>query len=166
MTWAFGIRVDDQFAVFGATGAIAYTVLAGLLLAVLVRTGRPRDGDPTRGTGRGLTTLTVATTAVTTLVVGGLLADLTSIDETTGGYEAPFEGWTGTPIDWEAQAVTDDGFLKTGYVLTVRLDCTTGVNTGEVLGIALPYERALSERAIAVHAPREACTAAGFEPGF
>lgn len=166
VTWAFGTRVDEQFAVFGATGAFAYTVLAGLLMAVLVRAGRPWTGDLSRGPGRGLVALAVATTAVTTLVVGGLLADLTTIDETRGGYEAPFEGWTGTPIDWEAQAVNDDGFVKTGYVLTIRLDCTTGINTGEVLGIDLPYERALSERALAVHAPREACTAAGFEPGF
>jgi hypothetical protein len=165
VTWAFGIRVDEQFAVFGATGAITYTILGGLLLAVLLRVERPR-AEAGRGPGRGLVVLTAVTAAVTTLVVGGLLADLAVIDETSGGYEAPFEGWTGTPIDWEAQAVTERGFLKTGHVLDIQVDCGTGISTVTLLGIGLPLERPLSERAIVVHAPREACAAAGFEPGF
>jgi hypothetical protein len=36
-TTLFGIRVDLQFIIFGASGAIVYTVLAGLALHVLLR---------------------------------------------------------------------------------------------------------------------------------
>lgn len=40
VTRAFGIAVENRFAVFGATGAIVYTALSGLVLFALVRRTR------------------------------------------------------------------------------------------------------------------------------
>lgn len=37
-----GISVEDQFTVFGAAGAVVYTLLSGLLLARLTRHRTPR----------------------------------------------------------------------------------------------------------------------------
>lgn len=43
VTRAFGVSVEDQFAVFGATGALAVTALSGVVLVLLLREpARPR----------------------------------------------------------------------------------------------------------------------------
>jgi len=102
--------------------------------------------------------------AVVGLVVG-LVADYSSFDRTSGGYEAPYSGWTGTPIDWTTADVSKAGFRKQGYVMDVAVNCTTGMITFELFGARYDY-RAFSARAIAVHKPREACTAQGFTPQF
>ena len=43
VTTAAGIRVDQQFTNFGASGAIVVTILSGLLLVQLLRASRPID---------------------------------------------------------------------------------------------------------------------------
>lgn len=95
----------------------------------------------------------------------GVVGDVLAFDRTSGGYEAPYTGWTGTPIDWAAGGVTATGFHKPGTVVDVDLDCTTGMITFSAFGASYDW-RQVSERAIAVHQPREACTDAGFAPRF
>jgi hypothetical protein len=95
----------------------------------------------------------------------GLIADVDGFDRTRGGYEPPYTGWTGTPIDWSAGGVTATGFVLPGYVTDLRLDCTSGMISVEAFGAVLDI-RVVSDRAIAVHRPREACEAEGFDPAF
>ncbi|MFC5381473.1 hypothetical protein [Aquipuribacter nitratireducens] len=99
------------------------------------------------------------------LTVVGAAVDAAGFDRTRGGYEPPYEGWTGEPIDWAAGAVTPTGFLDPGRVVDTTLDCTTGMIGFGVWGVSVDF-RVVSERAIVVHRPREACEAAGFDPRF
>lgn len=98
-------------------------------------------------------------------LVAGIVSDYRSFDQTRGGYEAPYEGWTGTPIDWDVADVTDAGFRNPGVIVDFTLDCTTGMIGLSAFGADLDY-RVVSERALAVHQPREACVAEGFSPEF
>jgi hypothetical protein len=92
--------------------------------------------------------------------------DYRSFDRTSGGYDPPYADWTGTPIDWENEAeATADGFRRSGRIVTTTLDCTTGMISFEIAGVRRDF-RPVSPRAIAVHRPREACRARGFEPEF
>lgn len=100
-----------------------------------------------------------------TLFVVGVALDLRSFDETSGGYEPPFEGWTGTPIDFSVLDQSNDGIIGRGYVLDVHLNCTTGMMAFEWYGQKFDY-RVVSERALKVHKPDEACIARGFTPQF
>lgn len=95
----------------------------------------------------------------------GLWLDIKDFDTTSGGYEAPYEGVTGEPVDWFAMDRTSTGIAKRGYVVNVLVDATTGMITFEVFGQKIPF-RQLSGRALAVHKPREAFIAMGFEPKF
>lgn len=99
------------------------------------------------------------------LLTLGVVADVRAVDRTRGGYEPPYTGWTGTPIDWTDGLTTQDGFYRPGYVVDAAVDCTTGMISFTAFGVTRDY-RVLSPRAIAVHEPREACTAAGFSPRF
>ena len=99
------------------------------------------------------------------LLVAGVIADYRSFDRTSGGYDPPYTGWTGTPIDWSEADRTAEGFRLNGRVLSYRLHCTTGTITFELYGFSFDY-RTVSERAIAVHRPREACRAQSFSPEF
>jgi hypothetical protein len=99
------------------------------------------------------------------VTLAGAVADLREFDQTRGGYDPPYEGWTGTPIDWSAGAVTSTGYLNPGRVVSTTMDCTTGMLAFVVLGVSVDY-RVVSPRAIAVHRPREACADAGFDPQF
>lgn len=110
-------------------------------------------------------TLAVLGFVLTALILGGLVADGLSFDRTSGGYEPPYTGYTGEPIDWEATHVTEEGFFKDGYVLDLYVDCTTGMVSFEVYGRRWDW-RALSGRALVVHRPAEACEAEGFSPDF
>lgn len=123
---------------------------------------RPRLAAVRRWTTRVLAT--IGAVGLIGLAVG-LVADYRSFDGTRGGYEPPYTGWTGTPIDWDAADVTDEGFRKQGYVMDVAVDCTTGLITFELFGASYDW-RPFSGRALAVHQPREACAAAGFSPRF
>lgn len=100
-------------------------------------------------------------------VVTGLVLDIASFDRTSGGYEPPYTDYTGEPIDWDNETyVTNTGMVGTGYVLDIHVDCTNGMISFEVLSVATVNYRELSDRAIAVHGPREACQERGFEPQF
>lgn len=99
------------------------------------------------------------------LLIGGLVADGLSFDRTSGGYEPPYTGYTGEPIDWEAGHVTNEGFFKDGYVLDLYVNCTTGMVSFEVFQQRWDW-RKLSERALVVHRPAEACEQAAFSPRF
>lgn len=103
--------------------------------------------------------------ACAVLVGAGVVADVMAFDRTSGGYEPPYEGWTGEPIDWTAAEVTSQGLSRSGFVLRTHLDCTTGMISFGTLGLSIDF-RPVSERAIVVHQPREACEAAGFSPEF
>lgn len=101
----------------------------------------------------------------TVWLVGGFVSDFSKFDETRGGYEPPYVGWTGTPIDWSSVDVTPQGFARRGVVLDVLVDCTTGMIDMNILGLTIPF-RKFSDRALAIHKPREACVRAGFDPRF
>lgn len=103
--------------------------------------------------------------ALTLYICGAAVADFSVFDETSGGYEPPYEGWSGTPIDWSIVDVSPTGFSRRGRVLDVLVDCTTGMITMDLIGLRIPF-RQFSGRALAVHKPREACAAAGFTPAF
>ncbi len=99
------------------------------------------------------------------LLATGIWLDVRDFDTTTGGYEAPYEGVTGDPVDWHALDITPTGVAKRGYVINVLVDGTTGMITFEVFGWHIPF-RTFSERALVVHQPREAFIAMGFHPEF
>ena len=129
-------------------------------------------GGATQGAGRlararGLVVgaFAVLGLALAAMLVGGVIADGLSFDRTSGGYEPPYTGYTGEPIDWEAAHVTEEGFFKDGYVLDLYVDCTTGMVSFEVYGRRWDW-RELSGRALVVHGPAEACRAEGFTPDF
>ncbi|MEM9715334.1 MAG: hypothetical protein AAF826_02335 [Pseudomonadota bacterium] len=95
----------------------------------------------------------------------GIVSDGLNFDQTRGGYDAPYEGWTGEPIDFAAAYRTSTGLYGPGRVLATHLDCTTGMVSMIAFGRSFDW-RTVSERAIVVHRPREACIDRGFEPQF
>ena len=97
--------------------------------------------------------------------VAGFAVDLSRFDRTSGGYDAPYVGWTGTPMDWSMADVTPTGMARRGIVANTLVDCTSGMITVQAFGIGIPF-RPVSPRAIAVHKPREACAERGFDPAF
>jgi hypothetical protein len=99
------------------------------------------------------------------LLIIGFAHDVASFDETRGGYEAPYTDFSGDPIDWDVMAVTETGFEKSGWTVTALVNCSSGMISFRALGVELPY-RTLSQRALAIHRPIEACHAAGFDPTF
>lgn len=114
---------------------------------------------PRRRIAYGLATLCLGA------VLAGAAVDIHGFDRTSGGYEAPFEGVTGEPIDWSTVETSGTGMLRRGWVIDFEADCTTGMMHGRILGVAIPF-RPFSERAIVVHKPREACIDRGFSPEF
>jgi len=103
--------------------------------------------------------------AAVALLTVGLWLDVRGFDSTSGGYEAPYEGVTGDPVDWFAMDRTPTGIAKRGYVVNVLVDATTGMITFEAFGQKIPFRR-FSGRALVVHKPREAFIAMGFVPEF
>lgn len=101
----------------------------------------------------------------TLLFAIGLASDLRSFDRTSGGYEPPYTGYTGTPTDWSMMDSTTTGLSYRGRILNVLVDCTTGMITFEWFRLEIPF-RKFSPRALVVHKPREACAQRGFEPRF
>ncbi len=139
------------------------TALGGRATTVSPPLDRSRAKRLLRG---GVTLAAVWGVVLTTVLFAALVVDVAAIDRTTGGYEAPYTGWTGSAIDFSEQAVTDTGFVKVGYVLDILTDCTTGVGTGELLGVRLPIQNQFSDRALSVHNPHQACRDAAFDPKF
>ena len=105
----------------------------------------------------------IGTLAILALVLG-LFLDVKSADNTQGGYEYPFEGWSGTTIDFSAMYQTKEDLFKKGYVVDQLFNCNIGLITWEVFGVIKGEFRLFSERAIVVHKPQHECKARGFNP--
>jgi hypothetical protein len=99
------------------------------------------------------------------IFVVGLFLDVKSFDRTTGGYEPPYEGVTGEPVDWASMDLTSTGLVKRGYVVNVVVNGTTGMISFEILKQTIDWQ-VFSGRALAVHKPREALIQRGFKPEF
>ncbi len=84
-------------------------------------------------------------------------------DGTSGGYDYPYQGWTGTPIDYPAWYLTEEGLFWPGPVVDQALNCTTGQLTLKVFGVADIEFRPLSDRAKVIHQPQIACREKGFD---
>ncbi len=97
-------------------------------------------------------------------IVLGIVADVRSIDRTTGGYEYPFDGWSGETINFSAMFQTKEGLYKSGYVVDQFFNCNTGLITWEIFGLIKGEFRNFSERAIVVHKPQDECKVRGFDP--
>lgn len=107
---------------------------------------------------------TVGAVAMVLFAVG-LWLDFQNFDQTRGGYEPPFQGVEGEPVNWFELDRTPTGVAKRGRVVNTLVDGTTGMISFEVYGVEVPF-RPFSERALAVHKPREAFKALGFDPEF
>ncbi len=100
-----------------------------------------------------------------TFLVIAIAKDFSEFDKTKGGYEPPYEQYTGEPIDWNEGDVSNDGFARRGRVINTLLNCITGMITFEIFGAQIDFKK-VSARAISVHKPREACIEHGFTPTF
>ncbi len=103
--------------------------------------------------------------AAHSIVVIGSIRDIRDFDRPSGGYEAPFEGVTGEPVDWRSLDLTPTGVAKRGHVLNVLVDGTSGMITFEIFKHQIEF-RKFSDRALVVHKPKEAFIALGFDPQF
>lgn len=99
------------------------------------------------------------------LLATGIALDIRDFDRTKGGYDPPYEGVTGDPIDWDSLDLTATGLVKRGYIVDTHVNGTTGMISFEIFKLNVDF-RPLSERAIAVHNPREVFKRRGFEPEF
>lgn len=115
-----------------------------------------------RGTVR---TFAVIGAASVIFTIAGGAYDISNFDHTRGGYTAPYTDYTGTPIDWNSGDVTPVGFSRPGIVINTNLNCDTGMISFTIWGITINY-RTLSQRALVVHKPIQACEAHGFHPHF
>ena len=95
----------------------------------------------------------------------GLYLDIRDFDRTEGGYEPPYEGVTGEPVDWDNMDLTATGLVKRGHVVNVIVNGTTGMITFEIFKQKFDW-RVFSGRALVVHKPREALFRRGFKPEF
>lgn len=102
--------------------------------------------------------------AVTLLaLVVGTVVGVRDADRTDGGYTYPYDGWTGTPIDYGSWYLTDEGLFRPGPIVDQALDCTSGQLTLQVFGLVDIEFRPLSDRAKVVHQPQVACRDRGFD---
>lgn len=115
-----------------------------------------------RGVMHGLAAFGAVSAA---LLVVGVLSDVRTFDQTRGGYDAPYADYTGTPIAWSTLDLTAEGMASRGHVVNVLVDCTSGMVHFEAFKVRIPF-RPFSERALAVHRPRQACRDRGFAPEF
>lgn len=99
------------------------------------------------------------------VIIIGIVLDIQDFDRTKGGYEAPYEGVTGDPVDWYSLDQTPSGIAKRGHVINVLVDGTTGMISFEIFRQKIDF-RPFSDRALVVHKPREAFVAMGFKPEF
>lgn len=99
------------------------------------------------------------------IMIAGIYLDFKNFDQTTGGYEPPFTGVTGNPVNWDSLDLTSSGLAKRGYVINVLVNGTTGMISFEIFKHQFDW-RAFSERALIVHKPREAFIRRGFSPEF
>jgi len=95
----------------------------------------------------------------------GLYLDVTDFDRTKGGYEAPYTGVTGEPVDWGSMDLTSSGLVKRGHIINVIVNGTTGMISFEIFNQNIDWQ-VFSGRALVVHKPREALIRRGFKPEF
>jgi len=108
-------------------------------------------------------TITGIITIVYTII--GLVIDISSFDQTKGGYNYPYEGWTGKPVDWDSMDITKTGLVKRGYVMDVHVNGTSGMISFSAFGVKRNWQK-FSDRALKVHQPKEALIRKGFKPQF
>ena len=102
---------------------------------------------------------------LTTLIIIGLVFDIKNFDRTKGGYNPPYEGVTGEPVDWSSMDLTSTGLVNRGYVVNVLVNGTNGIISFEVFKQRFDWQT-FSGRALVVHKPREALLKRGFKPEF
>ena len=119
----------------------------------------------TNATRYGLYALATLGLATVLLLISGSIADVLAFDRTSDGHEPPYTEYSGEPIDWDEGFITPDGIYSPGIILGTHVDCTSGMISFDIFGLNVDY-RELSERALAVHEPREACEERGFSPEF
>ena len=101
---------------------------------------------------------------IATLIIG-LYLDVNSFDQTKGGYEPPYTGVTGEPVNWDSMDLTSTGLVKRGHVVNVIVNGTTGMISFEIFRNKIDWQ-VFSGRALIVHKPREALIRRGFKPEF
>ncbi len=114
-----------------------------------------------------ITVIILATIGTLTILYGiiGLISDITTFDQTKGGYDYPYEGWTGKPVAWDEMDITSTGLVKRGHVVDVHVNGTTGMISFSLIGMTIDWQT-FSDRALKVHRPREAFLQRGFHPEF
>lgn len=95
-------------------------------------------------------------------IIGAALNDIGGFDRTRGGYEPPYTGYTGTPIQRDEIALEGELVVMRGRVIDSEMSCTTGAWSFNLLGFSIPY-RTVSERALVVHQPQAFCRENGFD---
>ncbi len=95
----------------------------------------------------------------------GLYLDIKDFDRTKGGYEPPYTGVTGEPVDWNSMDLTSTGLVKRGHIVNVIVNGTTGMISFEIFKMKIDWQ-VFSDRALIVHKPREALIKRGFKPEF
>ena len=102
---------------------------------------------------------------LTILIFTGFVLDIKNFDRTKGGYNPPYEGVTGEPVDWDSMDLTSTGLAKRGYVVNVLVNGTSGMISFEIFKQTFDW-RTFSGRALVVHKPEEALIKRGFKPEF
>lgn len=123
----------------------------------------PRPARQGRRILAGLTRLFALLGLVLVVAILGLGAnDILSTDRTSGGYEPPYTGYTGTPIQADEVALEGDTIVIRGNVVDSEISCRTGMWVFDILGVDIPY-RPVSPRALTIHRPQAFCQAGGFD---
>ncbi len=116
------------------------------------------------GVRRGMVGFLALTGLVTVLALTvAVVTGVRDADRTSGGYEYPYTGWSGTPIDYPSWFLTDKGLFWPGPVVDQDLNCSTGQLTLKVFGLVDIQFRPLSDRAKVIHQPQIACRDRGFD---
>ncbi|MCU0491393.1 MAG: hypothetical protein MUD01_07390 [Chloroflexaceae bacterium] len=119
---------------------------------------------PARRVRRGLTSgLAIVGTAFLIFVVVGFSIDFANFDQTSGGNTYPYQGWTGTPTNFDTSFTTSEGLFRRGIVVDLYANCSTGMVSVSVLGLGQMEWRQFSDRAKAIHQPQLACQKRGFD---
>lgn len=99
------------------------------------------------------------------LLTTSIVLDYQEFDPTKGGYEPPYDDFTGEPIDWSKADLTATGLAKRGRVVNVLINGTTGMISFQTFGQTFEWQK-FSPRALAVHKPKQALIERGFTPEF
>ena len=98
-------------------------------------------------------------------IFAGVYLDVRDFDRTEGGYEPPYAGVTGEPVDWDSMDLTSTGLANRGHIVNVLVNGTTGMISFEIFKQEIDW-RKFSDRALVVQKPREALLRRGFKPEF